>query len=117
MEIARRSASIPSAAPDRISSFPTIEAPGHGPDAHHPTATAETPLDAATSQKARLVRSLAETGALETNRSFGPRRRRYQDVPSGGRRASGAPRGRTLSRARTAWREAGTPVARSLQTS
>jgi hypothetical protein len=115
--IARRSAESPSLAPPRISSLLTTSAPGQAPEAHHPTAAAGRPAEAATSQNARRRRSVAETGALVTSRRAGPRRRRYHAVPSGGRSPAGDPAGRTRASARTPLREGNSPVARSVQTS
>ncbi len=79
------STSRPSRDRASTSRFSTTAAPGQGPEAHQPTASAGRPADAATSQNARLRRSHAETGARRTSPAARPAPRRYQDVPSGGR--------------------------------
>ena len=61
--MATTSTSRPSVERASTSRFSTTSAPGHGPEAHQPTASAGRPAEAATSQKARLRLSQADTGA------------------------------------------------------
>src|SRR6185295_2992002 len=96
-EIATESTSRPSRERASTSRFSTTSAPGQGPDAHQPTASAGSPADAATSQKARLRLSQADTGARSTSPAERPTPRRYQEAPGGGRNG-GSPAGRTHSR-------------------